>query len=55
MLTFIKSHNILRKHVSKGSFKSARILNENLVMVYHKPETVLLNRFPFVGACILGK
>ena len=49
----VTDENKLLKWVSKPSYVSSKILNENLVVVNKIKETLTLNRPVYVGMCIL--
>ena len=49
----VTDENKLLKWVSKPSYVSSKIFNENLVAVHKIKETLTLNRPAYVGMCIL--
>ena len=49
----VTNENQLRKLVSKPTYISSKIFNENLVAVHKIKETLTLNRPAYIGMCIL--
>ena len=52
-VTFVRSRNVLRKHCAKNSFQGVRRISSSVCMVFSKPDSIVLSKFPWIGVAIL--
>ena len=52
-VAFVRSRNVLRKHCAKNSFQGVRRISSSVCMVFSKPDSIVLSKFPWIGVAIL--
>ena len=52
-INFITSKKLLKKHSTKATYTDIKYVTNKLVISYHRQETVVLDRFPYIGSAIL--
>ena len=52
-IAFVRSRNVLRKHCAKNSFQGVRRISSSVCMVFTKPDSIVLSKFPWIGVAIL--
>ena len=52
-VAFVRSRNVLRKHCAKNSFQGVRRISSSVCMVFTKPDSIVLSKFPWIGVAIL--